>query len=604
MSFLNPGNLWGLLLALPMIAVYLLKVKPRVEQTNTWFLWDQILDQKQANSLFSKLRNFLSLFLMLLVLILVSLGLSNPIFSKRDSRDVIILVDDSASMNGEVDGKPAIEIAKERAHSIISSLSTSQRASIATVNSSVNFLTHLSSNTQELHNAVESIYASKLPDSDEAGRVIERMVLSYLVEKDEVADPQEELARLRTVLITDGCFQYDFKDAVALEKILVSESQRENIGIVAADIQPVIGSSAATVMVQLVNAGEGAQSIELEIFCESTQSIEELIRQKVSPGINKPLFFTVQDAAAGQWKVRIAHEDSMEVDNSAAMILRPLPIVGVSIPQENNYFYQRCVEAFSQTSGSLVIDGRGDDSTSLRIIQGAMPEDLKSDSLVFAPEGDSAYWEVKGGEVDVLSAQVMMSDYPLLKHIDLNSLEFVGAKEIAAPENAKIIVQTETGVPLIYQVSELEKTVLVVNLDPQQNDFFLHTGFIAIIYDAAMYLSGNQERLEAVYSAGSIFSSFFSDKLSLSKPDEESRQNDSVHSYDLNQMGLYALKDGRDDFLTVALLSPAESLLKNNLVNSKLESSSSGYPLSYWLIILAIIILLIESILYHRRKID
>jgi len=259
MTFLNPGFLWGLLLTIPVIAVYLLKVKPRVEKTNTWFLWDQILEERQSNSLFSKLRNFLSLLLMLLVVVLVSLSLSNPIFSKRDTRDVFILIDQSVSMNGMIDGEPGIEIAKEKARSIISSLGTSQRASIA--------------------------------DSKAAGRAVAKMAQSQVAENIESASGE-----LRIVFISDGCLDFELDEKLPIERVAISESQRENIGIVAADIQPKIGSADATVMVQLVNSGKEAKSVELEIFCEKTQSIEELIEINVLAGSNKPHFFTLKDS--------------------------------------------------------------------------------------------------------------------------------------------------------------------------------------------------------------------------------------------------------------------------------------------------------------------
>jgi len=273
----------------------------------------------------------------------------------------------------------------------------------------------------------------------------------------------------------------------------------------------------------------------------------------------------------------------------------------VSIPDQNNYFFQRCVEAFSQTSGSLIIDN---DSALFKIFQGSVPNDLRTDSLVFSPEGDSPLWTVNGGEITVLSPRVLQSDYPLLKHLDLNSFEFVGAKDITAPENAKVIVETETGVPLIYQVNDSDKSVIVVNLDPRQNDFFLHTGFIAITYDAAMYLSGNRERIPAVFPVGTNYFSADKEGLIIVNPSGKTIERVGGDSVALEEFGLYSLQDKKRSQLAVGLLSPAESLLTANIENSRVDAASSGYPLSFWLIILAIIILVLESTLYHRRKVD
>ena len=61
MRFLAPGMLWFAALLAPLVAAYLLKVRPTRRATTTLFLWDELLQQRRATTLFNRLRDLLSL---------------------------------------------------------------------------------------------------------------------------------------------------------------------------------------------------------------------------------------------------------------------------------------------------------------------------------------------------------------------------------------------------------------------------------------------------------------------------------------------------------------------------------------------------------------
>lgn len=599
MSFLNPGYLWGLLFCVPLVAVYLLKVKPKKQETNAWFLWEKVLEEKETSALFSKLRSFLSLLLMLLMIILVCVGLSEPTFSKKDNRDVFILIDQSASMQAEVNGQSSLELAKNEAHAVVNSLYTGQRASIAVVNQSVKFLTHLSSNAQGLHKLIDSIEPSQLPESPIAEEVIKQMVKPAGTGDGEATDGDK---KARIVYISDGCHGYDFSALTELETVVVAENKkRSNVGIIAADIQPSIGTKAASAMVQLVNASDEPVTVELEFYSEEKQSIEELVEVKVEPGKNKPLFFDIQNAAEGAWSVRFELEDDLILDNEVSMMLHPLPVVPVSIPESANYFYQRCVEAFSKTSGSLQL--AKDDDAQIQIYQGSVPESAKGGCVVIGPTGESPFWGAVGKEVEAYVSLVELPNHPMMRHIDVNHFSFIGAKELEVPEEAKVIIQSESGVPLLYQVSKPGLSVLVVNLDPQLNDFFLSTGFIVLVYDAAMYLSGNEQRPFSVLPLGQAYEA--AEDQSYTVPDKVGEVSlEKGQKYFAEKVGLYKSTDESGKDFAVSLLSARESRLVSEEGRAAGSASSSGYPLSFWLVVIGFMLLVAESVCYHRRKAD
>jgi len=590
-TFLNPQFLWGLLLAIPLVAVYLLKVRPRREPTNAWFLWQQVLEEKHTSSLFQKLRSFLSLLIMLLVLLFICLGLSEIRFSEKDDRDVFIVIDQSASMQVAMkNGKSTLGEAKEEAHAIVRSLSSGQRASIIVLNDSLEYLSHLSSNAHSLHEIIDGIEASNIPDTLVAGRELESMSLS-------IVDEEE----MRLIFVTDGCHQFSDEQMKHLEQVVVgNDNPKNNIGIVAADVQPNIASENSTAMVQLVNASDQDKEVEVEIYHKDSESIVELVSVKLKPGKNDPLFFDLPSRETGIWRIKLISEDVLSIDNEVEVILRSLPSLSVSIPSEDNYFYQRCVEAFSKTSGTLLLADEGGD---MSIFHGEVPQGFKGNCLVFAPSGESDFWSKTGEPILVDIPILEEAGHALVKHISVAEFAFPGAKQMNAPEDARVIIRTDSGIPLVYVVSRAEQSIVVVNIDPQLDDFFLYTGFVTMIYDSALFLTKNDDRLPSSYPI--TYRHVAKEENVYTDPNAKTIKLAKGQSFSPEALGLYKAETNTNNAsFTTALFSSGESALTTSSKSDQSIDIPSGYSFSFWLIVLGIILLIIESIFYHRRKAD
>jgi len=585
MNFLTPHFLWGFLALIPLIAAYLLKVRPRKKQTNAWFLWEKIFEEKNTTSLFSKMRNFLSLLLMLIALSLIILALAQPKLSTDDQRDLIIVIDRSASMSAALSEHQAtsrLEKAKAKAHELVRSLSTSQRASLAVLDKKLKFITHLTNNAHRIHQSIDSITPSTIPLYTDAA-------LSISSEKD-----TKHSLKHRVILITDGSSAIEnlTTQSTNIEVLNISDQTTtpDNLGIIAADIQPNPADTSAKCMVKIISSLTKPIKAEIELFHTATSSVGKLSELTIQPGVNPPVFFDIPDAASGEWVARILREDHLDTDNSAQLILRPLPTIPVTIPADDNYFYQRCIEAFAKSGGLLQIAPPSQPS-SITLYQGTPPADATGNIIIFAPKGSSPFWNTLESAIIVDLPIAQNPQHPILKHSDINQLRFPGAQIITPPENARIIVESDQKIPLIYQINEPNKSVIVVNLNPAQADFFLSPSFPILIHDAATYLSGHDTQYASVYPTGS----------NLLISDDES--NTPPKKLNLDNSGIYDFtKKGRDFQIAAALLSPEESLLSNKLTSSELKNLATGYPFSFWLIVIAIAILILESILYHRRK--
>src|SRR5829696_6806717 len=105
----------GALAGAIVVVFYILKLRRRPVAVPFSKIWERILRDKEATSLFSQLKRLLSLLLQLalLALLLLALGDPRPAANVIEARNIVVLIDASASMQA-VDVAPSrLESAKQ-----------------------------------------------------------------------------------------------------------------------------------------------------------------------------------------------------------------------------------------------------------------------------------------------------------------------------------------------------------------------------------------------------------------------------------------------------------------------------------------------------------
>ncbi|MCS7070686.1 MAG: VWA domain-containing protein, partial [Anaerolinea sp.] len=140
MSFLAPLALIGLSLIIPVLLLYMLRLRRREVVVSSTFLWQQVLRDSEANTPWQRLRRNLLLIIQLVVLILLVLALARPfaIVPAVSAARTLLLIDASLSMNAidSPDGTRLAE-ARARAREIVETLNDGAEASILRVGDSV-----------------------------------------------------------------------------------------------------------------------------------------------------------------------------------------------------------------------------------------------------------------------------------------------------------------------------------------------------------------------------------------------------------------------------------------------------------------------------------
>lgn len=148
---------------------YVIKMRRRRFEVPFAKLWQRVVEHNEANALWKRLRRLLSLLLVLAILGIVLFAALDPTLGgvDRDARNVVILVDTSASMQ-TMDGNAAgtqsrIEAAKRQAAQFVATMSGGDVAMVMTVDGQATAVTRFTGDHAVLSQAIDNIAASDTP---------------------------------------------------------------------------------------------------------------------------------------------------------------------------------------------------------------------------------------------------------------------------------------------------------------------------------------------------------------------------------------------------------------------------------------------------------
>lgn len=592
MTFLAPGFLIALALAIPLIGIYVLKVRPRQVPVTAIFLWDRVFVEKQTSALFRKLRDLLSLLLMLAALTLLVSSAARPRLEDADNRDLLLLIDNSISMSADREGLVTLEGARSAAHDMVTGLSTGRRAAVASVSDHLEFRSLLTHDTRRLHDAIDDIEASDLPTRPGVLEPIQKADLAA--------------ANLRVILLTDGVGdRFEIPEHVEMMQLAQPADPVDNIGFAAADLVPVPGAEDMLLLFRLVSSCEESRSIEVALRQDG--AIVKLMPVEVPPGVGEPMMYRVP-GPTGRYQLELQSvDDALAADNRVLLVARALRPVNVAIQTQGSWFFEHAVDAFDRSAGLLRL-AREAESADVCISLGAADESCGAGlHLVFAPGSES------DARIETPLPRQLAADHPALQFIPVETLLFAGARRVVAPAGSAILASDASGTPLVWQHRDGERVTLVFNFDPALDEFFLSPWFPLIVHGAATHLGGRTEPVASTYPTGSAVippGAGPGEPVTVRGPEPVESHTIGVATREvsgtlrLEQAGYYVTtaRGGEWD-LAAAPLNRFESSLAGLEEAEPTLAVTRGRPIPITLGIIALIVLVAEEILYHRRKV-
>jgi Ca-activated chloride channel family protein len=625
MTFLSPAMLWSLVALVPLTAIYFLKVRPRRKPTTAYFLWERIFQEKRASSLFHRLRDAWSLALMALAASAVCFTLARPEWADQ-RKDLLIVIDNSASMAAHEGRYSRLDLAKRVASDIVQGLNGNQRAAVATVATRLDYHSHLTDNPRELleaitaiHSNAESLDIGTLQNNTWEGRAATEQHTEGPAPSEPSSTKTVQAAAQstpppaidhRVLLLSDGSF--DTTKLPQHVELLKVGTSLENVGLVAADMEFLAGdTSHIGFYYQTASTFHEPKKVDLNLYSldeNGGEQLQKVIPLTIAPGKNRPETFQLTDAPAGRWLAKLEVDDALAEDNIAYLSLtKPKPI-RVSVESADRFFLENSVHAFSQGESQLTLVK---DKPDVVLAKSAAP--TADFAIIFQPAGESIWWTKLGDEVTAGAARLLIEDHPALRHLDASSIPFVGARQIAPIAGAQVLVADDNGLPLIYKARHGRQTGVIVNLDPVAAEFYFSAWFPVLIHSAVTHLAGHENPLAAANRSGDPILIPGGREDVTTKVVAPGREDDPA-SEPVNvtgdvfrgakQIGFYTLENPSGKYTVgESLLSSSETLLNNEASQSNNEPISRGQSPAGWLTVLAIVALTAESVLYHRRKV-
>ena len=282
------------------VVFYILKLKRRPVAVPFSKIWDRILRDKQATSLFSQLKRLLSLLLQLAVLALLLLALGDPrtAVSATEGRNVVVLIDTSASMQATDVQPTRLAAGVDKLTSVVRGLGASDRMMIAQMDSTITPLSTMTNDIPELEKALGAVRPSDT-------RADFARALRF------AADTLRGLSAPEIIVVSDGSLAPPI-DAqgpvelgdVKLTYVHVGERSR-NAAITSFSVRRYpLDKSRYEAMAEVTNTGEEDLDLELRLYGDEVQT--HLFRFKLRAGQKDSRFLTNLSGASHRLRAEIS----------------------------------------------------------------------------------------------------------------------------------------------------------------------------------------------------------------------------------------------------------------------------------------------------------
>ncbi|HUR16928.1 MAG TPA: BatA and WFA domain-containing protein [Candidatus Limnocylindrales bacterium] len=493
MGFLAPLALIGLISVPIIVAFYMLRLRRPERAVSSTFLWQQLVRDVEANAPWQKLRRSLLLLLQILLAIIFAVLVARP-FAEHPAglaRDLVLVIDASASMSATDDFPTRLEAAKRLAIEQMGEVPSDGRVSVVSATETARVVANEATDRGRISRAIESIEAST--------------GASNLTDALKLAASLAQRARGAEILvITDdaGSVLPDVSLEVPVRVATVGR-ERNNQAIAALAVRSDSSGLRRTLFVSVANYSAEAVGRRLEILADNTSvtardlALQPLSRADVVIDELPPGATVVQariTAPAGSGSPVSSATDYLPLDDSAWAIVPPDRLRKVLLVGPGNVYLQNAfsllpnVELYGATAAEYP-NTTGMDLYDLIVFDGFLPPELPNKPiLAFAPPATSDLGVVSGTLEEFGMGQPSADD-PLLRGVDLTRLHIAKTQNMELPDWGRAVVPGSPG-PLVYAGLRQGLATVVFAFDIRQSDLPLQIAWPILVSNVAGELLG------------------------------------------------------------------------------------------------------------------
>ena len=487
LSFLAPLSLLLALLAVPIILLYMLRLRRREVLVSSTLLWQKLLRDREANAPWQRLRRNLLLLLQLLILALLVLALARPYLPVPSvvQGNVVVLLDGSASMLATDVAPTRFDAARAEVAGWIDDLGAGDQMTLIQVGNSPQVLATATGDRSALQAALaEAEAAPVVADWESALALAAGAVQGY--------------QDARIVVVSDGGLPGALPPLPG-ETVLVPVGESgENLALTALALRSSPEGDPSGVQLFAAVANLGALAQEALVTVELNGALFDSRRIEVAAGETRALTWDLP-AETSTIAASLSEQtlDYLPVDDRAwavyegALQNRALLIGDGNLFLEQIYAVLPGIELFRSPPLAEVPE-----DFDLYIFDNVpLPETLPgSDILIVnpqpappdaAPGENGDFLRVTG--VFSTTTVVQLAESPLLAHVDWSEVDVRRAQAVAAPWADPLVVAEEG--PLLLAGEWNGRRVAILTFALEESDLPLQIAFPVLIANITTWLS-------------------------------------------------------------------------------------------------------------------
>ncbi len=531
MNFLTPTSLFLFALAIPIIALYILKLRRRREPVSTLMFWEQLFKERQTTSLFQRLKHLLSLLLQLLFLALLVLAIARPQFAfiTKSARQLILIIDHSASMNAVLNLDPdnpssevRLDSAKQSALQMVKGLRFMDEMSVISCHTRPTIRTPFTNHQKTLRQAIESIKPTDIetdlkPAVDLAFDVARTKPNPEIIILSDFQSVSEQ---------TVEKFQKSLQDTTAEEELTQEQKIKlhlirigkdsDNVGITQFRVRKsIVNAFDYETLLTVVNTSDKEKKCSVELYFN--ESLFDVRPYTLAPGEKKSEIFSNFTFEGGELKAVLDVVDALPTDNIAYATLPKRELVSVLLVTDENPFLQKVLSVDEKLNLSIMTPAEyesGAKDAQVVVFDQFNPTMLGDGNYMFIyppkathPLDESANNPVTTWDIGEALETPIITDWdrthPILRHVHLENVLIGEAYEITPPATAQILARSFESPVLFVDVTPKRKIVFAA-INILESDLPLRIAFPVIIANTIQWFQQSEDIQEYHLRTGEV----------------------------------------------------------------------------------------------------
>jgi len=613
MLFLVPAAAIFALTIPVVILLYFLKLKRLRTEVSSTILWRRSIEDLMANAPFQRLRRNLLLILQILALLFAVLALMRPFlhWAGGAEQNFILLIDRSASMQATDAAPSRLEAAKQHALRLVEDMSRGDRMAVLAFSDHAEVVQSLTDDRAALRQAIVAIRPTDAPT-----RLAESLAIARALA---LANKNSEI-----FLISDGALSernLSLDDLPNVAFIGVGE-RGDNIGIVDLDLRQSLGrQTAGELFVGVRSFSNRARKTTLRLLLDGR--LTDAKEVALEPQASRSAVFRNLTASSGTVEVRLDGDDDLAVDNVARGVLDLKRDTDILLVTEGNYFLERLLALHSDFRVAAVKPSAYSPERRHDI---AVLDDWSPNPL---PPGNYLMFHTPPPLSGVIATTGTLTNplivdwhrlHPLTRYVNFEPVNIQRAARIVAPGWAQVLAES-LDAPMIVLFEDRQVRCLYVAFNIQDSDWPLHISFPVFLSNAVRWLaarSAAETRLS--YRTGEtlrVTARGGRRDVVVQTPDEtqtrvEIGPGGEGYFAATDRVGLYTARsdDKSVERFAFNLLSETESntsptkvlSFAGRILESQPQGVRSNFEIWFWLALAALIVLVVEWLIYCKRS--